>query len=289
MSASVPVIIPAAGLGTRFLPYTKSIPKEMLPILNKPAIHYILEEGRKSGVEKFLMVVSENKKSIEDYLDKGDSLTHSLEEKGCSERIKGLNKLIKDLQICYVRQGKPLGLGHAISVAQPWISTPRVAIMLPDDIIIGKNPAIHQLIETSKQERCSVIAIREVPSEEISRYGIISPKKQLSPNLFQINDLIEKPSPSEAPSNLAIVGRYVLSNKIFDHLESAEEGHNGEIQLTDAIRRMLRSGERVFACKLQGNLFDTGTPVGWLKTILRMAIDDETYVEEIKEIINSLH
>jgi len=285
------VIIPAAGLGTRFLPYTKAIPKEMLPLLNKPAIQYIIQEALASQVEQFLMITSKGKNAIADYFDTDPSLELFLQERNKSGLIQDLNKIIRSANFSYIRQPEPLGLGHAICMARHAIAPKEYfGVMLPDDIIIGQVPALLQLMRIARQERASVIAVQEVPEEYISMYGVVSIKKQFTPNLFQVASLVEKPQKKDAPSNLAIIGRYVLSQKLFKALD--EVGFNqdhGEIQLTDGITQMSKNNEKVFAYKVQGSRFDVGTPIGWIKALISLASQDPYYAPHIKEFLTDLN
>lgn len=281
-------IIPAAGIGSRFLPATKATPKEMLPVLNKPAVQYAVEEGFLSGIKNFIIVTDTRKRTIEDHFEILSDFNQTLLSMNALDRIEQLNKLIKQLDFTYVRQGEPLGLGHAIWKARHAVGNEHVAIMLPDDIITNVQPGIGQLIKIAHQEKCNVIAVREVPSEELPHYGVVSIKKQFSPNLFQIKELVEKPRIENAPSNLAIVGRYVLSARIFDMLEETTFGAIGEIQLTDAIQKLLLSGEKVFAYKLQGNHYDVGTPLGWLKANLTLALQHPEYSNEMLDYLAHL-
>lgn len=281
-------IIPAGGLGTRFLPATKSVPKEMLPILDKPAIQYIVEEGVRSGIKNYVVVTGRNKSVIEDHFDVHPELEAFLSSKNKSDLLDGISKVVSTSNFIYVRQKEPLGLGHAVWSAKHVVGNEPVAVFLPDDIITGKVPAMAQLIQTALQEKCNVVAVQEVPLEEVSRYGIIGIRKQFSPNLFQVKELIEKPTVADAPSNLAIVGRYVLSPKIFDVLESQYVGAGGEIQLTDAIQELLLSGEKVFAFKIQGDRYDIGHPLGLLKANLDLALRHSRYADDMHAYLRAL-
>ena len=278
-------LFPAAGYGTRFLPATKVVPKEMLPLIDKPAIQYSIEEGVKSGIKNFIFVTGSNKKSVEDYFDTAPELEYLLAERGKGKSLASLNQIIKNIDFTYVRQHEPLGLGHAIWKARHTIGKEYTAILLPDDVITATTPGISQLMKIAIQEKCSVIAVQEVPMDKISRYGVISIKKQFSPNLFQIRGLVEKPKMVDAPSNLAIIGRYVLSPNIFKTLENTETGSGGEIQLTDAIQELISNGEKVFAYKIQGTRYDTGTPMGWLKTNIALALKHPEYSNEIASFL----
>jgi UTP--glucose-1-phosphate uridylyltransferase len=281
-------IIPAGGLGTRFLPATKSTPKEMLPILEKPAIQYIVEEGSKSGIETFVMITGKNKKTLEDHFDTSSSLDLFLKEKDKLGCIEGLNKIIESTNFIYVRQKEPLGLGHAVWTAKNVVNKEYISVLLPDEIILSKIPAIQQLMQIAHQEKCNVVGVQEVPMDQVSRYGVIGIKKQFSPNLFQVKELVEKPKISEAPSNLAIIGRYVLSPNIFDVLGESKIGVGGEIQLTDAIQTLIYSGEKVFAYKIQGARYDVGNPLGLLEANLDFALRDPLYSARMLEYLQTL-
>ncbi|MCK4265472.1 UTP--glucose-1-phosphate uridylyltransferase GalU [Candidatus Babeliales bacterium] len=281
-------IIPAAGLGTRFLPQTKSIPKEMLPLVDKPAIQYIVEEGIRSSIENFIVISGRSKKSLEDHFDLAPELENILESKSKKDLTSSIEKIIEKTDFTYVRQKEPLGLGHAIWTARHAVGREHVAILLPDDIITGPVPAISQLIKIATQEKCNVVAVREVPIEDTKHYGVVAIKKQFSPNLFQVKNLVEKPEPNDAPSNLAIIGRYVLSPNIFDAIEETSSGHGGEIQLTDAISKLLSNGEKVFAYKVQGTRYDVGKPLGWLKANISLALKHPDYGEQMLKHLKEL-
>jgi UTP--glucose-1-phosphate uridylyltransferase len=281
-------VIPAAGLGTRFLPFTKAVPKEMLPILNKPAIQYIVEEGINSGISNFFMVTSKSKEAIANYLDSSPCLDMYLQERGKEKLLDKLNRIIRQAHFTYIRQSEPLGLGHAIGMARHSIGKEYFGILLPDDLIFGKQPGLDQLIKIAHQEKASVVAVQEVPREAVSSYGIIAIKKQITPNLYQVGQLVEKPSQKDAPSTLAIIGRYVLSHKIFESIDEISNNATDEIQLTDAISNMMGNSEKVLAYKVQGQRFDTGTPLGWLKANIHIALQDPDYAPAIKEMLNDL-
>jgi UTP--glucose-1-phosphate uridylyltransferase len=281
-------IIPAGGIGTRFLPATKTTPKEMLPILDKPAVQYIVEEGAKAGIETFVVVTGKSKTTIEDHFDTNSSLDSFLKEKDKSGCMDGLNKIIDSTNFIYVRQKSPLGLGHAVWTSKTVVGKEYFSVMLPDEIILSQVPAILQLMQIAHQEKCNVVGIQEVPMDQVSRYGVIGIKRQFSPNLFQVKDLVEKPKISEAPSNLAIIGRYVLSPNIFDVLGEAKMGVGGEIQLTDAIQALLYAGEKVFAYKIQGTRYDVGNPLGLLQANLDFALRDPVYSGKMLEYLQNL-
>lgn len=282
------VIIPAAGLGTRFMPYTNAVPKEMLPLLKKPAIQYIVEEALASDLPNVFFVTSRGKEAIADYFDVNDRVDIHLENQQKEALVSGLKKIMRNANFAYVRQSQPLGLGHAVLLAKNFIGKEYFGVMLPDDIITTKNPGIGQLVRVARQEKGSVIAVQEVPQNSVSNYGIIDIKKQITPNLFQVSNLVEKPEEKDAPSNLAVVGRYVLSHKIFGSLSdlSAGYGDGDELQLTDAIANMMRSGEKVFAYKIQGTRYDIGTPIGWVKAIIGMAMEDPELEPYLASFLN---
>lgn len=279
-------IIPAAGLGTRFLPYTKAIPKEMLPILNKPAIEYGIEESIASGASQFILITGKGKNAIADHIDAAYNYENTLEERNKNDLLTSTARLERLGTYTYIRQREPLGLGHAVSLAKQCIGPKEYfGIILPDDIIDSKDPALKQLIRIAHQEKASVIAVQEVPSNCVSQYGIISIKKQITPNLFQISKITEKPTFKDAASNLAVVGRYVLSAKIFNSLEYISTLGTDEIQLSDAITHMLQNNERVFAYKIQGRRYDLGTPVGWVKANIGYALKNPEYAPHIRTIL----
>lgn len=281
----IKTIIPAAGLGTRFLPFTKAVPKEMVPVLNKPAIQYIVEEALASNINNFLIITSRDKQAISNHFDSSLELEMLLKERGKLDLLANLERITRTAHFSYIRQSDPRGLGHAVWMARTMIGKEYFGIMLPDDIIISKTPALDQLIKIARQEKASVIAVQEVPVEQVSSYGIVGIKKQITPNLFQVSQVIEKPSQKDALSNLAIVGRYVLSHKIFNSLETIEADQNGELQLTDAIAHMIHSNEKVFAYKVQGIRYDIGNPIGWIKTIIGCALQDPQFAPHIQKFL----
>lgn len=281
-------IIPAAGLGTRFLPFTKSVPKEMLPLLNIPAIQYIIQEGLASNIKQFFMITGKGKQAIADHFDASPLLESILEERNKLALIADIDKIIKAAHFTYIRQSEPLGLGHAVWMARHSIGKEYFGIFLPDDIITGKMAALAQLIRIARQEKASVIAVQEVPNELVSSYGIVAIRKQITPNLFQVSQLVEKPSHKDAPSNLAVIGRYVLSHKIFNALDDMSAYATDELQLTDGISLMMKNNEKVFAYKVQGTRYDIGTPIGWLKAVISLSLQHPEYGPVIKEYLKGL-
>lgn len=265
------VIIPAAGLGTRFLPVTKSIPKEMIPIGNKPAIQYIVEEALFSGIKNFLIITNKEKDVISKYFQSNEKFDTFIRDTQRKDILNQLEHIINVCDFSYIDQTQQLGLGHAVLMAQSCIKENFFAVMLPDDIIVSEYPAINQLMDIAVIENATVIAVQEVPLQYVSSYGIINIKNKINDNLFEVSDLIEKPDALEAPSNFGIVGRYVLSNKIFDSLHAISKTSTGEIQLTDAIAHLIKSGERVLAYNIKGTRHDIGTPLGWAKAITEIS------------------
>ncbi|MBN1549784.1 UTP--glucose-1-phosphate uridylyltransferase [Candidatus Babeliales bacterium] len=281
-------IIPAAGLGTRFLPYTKAIPKEMLPLLDRPALQWIVEEGVASDIKNFLIITSKGKESLADHFDGSHELELILKERGKESFLSSLSSINRNAQFSYIRQQDPLGLGHAVSLARHAIGKEYFGVFLPDDIIIGRQPGLAQLIRIARQEKGSVIAVQEVPADCVSSYGIVAVKKQITPHLYQASHLVEKPAKKDAPSNLAIIGRYVLSHKVFNSLDEITPYAVGEIQLTDAISHMMKNNEKVFAYKVQGTRYDIGNPLGWLKATIGISLQDEFYGPHIKKYLKDL-
>ncbi|KTT81206.1 UTP--glucose-1-phosphate uridylyltransferase GalU [Mammaliicoccus sciuri] len=279
-------IIPAAGLGTRFLPATKAMPKEMLPILDKPTIQYIVEEAARAGIEDIIIVTGKHKRAIEDHFDIQKELETTLYEKGKLELLDKVQYSTELANIFYVRQKEQKGLGHAIYTAKQFIGNEPFAVLLGDDIVESDNPAIKQLMEQYEATGKSVIGVQTVPETETHRYGIIDPKDQVE-RLYEVNRFVEKPEQGTAPSNLAIMGRYVLSPRIFDYLENQDEGSGGEIQLTDAIER-LNKDDKVYAYDFEGQRYDVGEKIGFVKTTIEYALKDQEMREEIKRYIQSL-
>jgi len=282
-------IIPAAGLGTRFLPLTKAVPKEMVPLLNKPAIHYIVEEGIKSDIHQFLIITDKNKQAISNYFDSAPDLELLLKERGKEHLLADVAKLMRAAHFTYIRQPEPLGLGHALLMARHSIGKEYFGVFLPDDILVGPDPALAQLIRIARQEKASVVAVQEVANEVVSSYGVIKVKKQITPNLFQVDSLVEKPKVQDAPSNLAIIGRYVLSHKIFKAIDEVTEYALGELQLTDGISQMIKNNEKVFAYKVNGMRYDVGNPIGWVKAVIGFALQNPQYAPHIKDFIAGLN
>ncbi|HEV8696632.1 MAG TPA: UTP--glucose-1-phosphate uridylyltransferase GalU [Candidatus Limnocylindrales bacterium] len=284
-------VFPAAGWGTRFLPATKAQPKEMLPLVDKPIIQYAVEEAVAAGVEQVIIVTSSQKRAIEDHFDLSYELEHLLEEKGDIEMLRQVRHISDLAQVAYVRQKEQLGLGHAVLMAKDLIGHEPFAVILPDDVVIGDRPCIGQLIHAYQQTHASVVAVMEVPHEDTSRYGVIASEPSNDPldhgRLHKVSRLVEKPKPSEAPSNLAIIGRYVLTPKIFDKLEQTKRGAGGEIQLTDAIQALMEE-QLVFAYEFEGTRYDAGTTMGWLKASVELALQKPELAREFRSYLADL-
>lgn len=266
-------VIPAAGLGTRFLPATKAQPKEMLPIVDKPAIQYIVEEAVEAGIESILIVTGRNKKAIEDHFDKSVELEQMLAAKGKTDLLTQVQGISEMANIHYIRQKEPLGLGDAILCAEQFIGDEPFAVLLGDDIMAADPPALKQLINIYAQYGKTVIGVQAVNQEEVNKYGIISVQTQFG-RTFQIKDLIEKPTISQAPSNIAIMGRYILQPSIFAILHNQEKGAGGEYQLTDALRQVCRQ-EGILGFELKGERYDVGDKFGYIRAIIEIGLRRE--------------
>ncbi|EOB7095083.1 UTP--glucose-1-phosphate uridylyltransferase GalU [Staphylococcus aureus] len=279
-------IIPAAGLGTRFLPATKAMPKEMLPILDKPTIQYIVEEAARAGIEDIIIVTGRHKRAIEDHFDSQKELEMVLKEKGKSELLEKVQYSTELANIFYVRQKEQKGLGHAISSARQFIGNEPFAVLLGDDIVESEVPAVKQLIDVYEETGHSVIGVQEVPEADTHRYGIIDPLTK-NGRQYEVKKFVEKPAQGTAPSNLAIMGRYVLTPEIFDYLKTQKEGAGNEIQLTDAIERM-NNDNQVYAYDFEGERYDVGEKLGFLKTTIEYALKDDSMREELTRFIKAL-
>ncbi|HDI1444928.1 TPA: UTP--glucose-1-phosphate uridylyltransferase GalU [Staphylococcus aureus] len=279
-------IIPAAGLGTRFLPATKAMPKEMLPILDKPTIQYIVEEAARAGIEDIIIVTGRHKRAIEDHFDSQKELEMVLKEKGKSELLEKVQYSTELANIFYVRQKEQKGLGHAISSARQFIGNEPFAVLLGDDIVESEMPAVKQLIDVYEETGHSVIGVQEVPEADTHRYGIIDPLTK-NGRQYEVKKFVEKPAQGTAPSNLAIMGRYVLTPEIFDYLKTQKEGAGNEIQLTDAIERM-NNDNQVYAYDFEGERYDVGEKLGFVKTTIEYALKDDSMREELTRFIKAL-
>ena len=269
-------VIPAAGLGTRLLPATKAQPKEMLPDYYKPTIHYAVEEAVNSGIDDILIITGRNKRSIEDYFDKSYELEYTLQKAGKDRDLKKVRKITDLADICYVRQKNLKGLGDAVSCAERHIGGEPFAVLLGDSIARSQTPLTKQLIDVFNKYEKSAIAIREVSQDRLNRHGIIE-GSEIAENIYKINNLVEKPEISKAPSNLAIVGRYILTPDIFDKISQTEPGFNGEIQLTDALSKL----DEVYGVKFDGKVFNIETRLEWLKSSIDFAMYDEEFKDDL--------
>lgn len=263
-------VIPAAGLGTRFLPATKAQPKEMLPIVDKPTIQYIIEEAVASGIEEILIITGRNKRAIEDHFDKSVELENELEAHGKTDLLNEVRNISKMADIYYIRQKEPRGLGHAINCARTFVGNEPFAVMLGDDVVDSKVPCLKQLINCYDEYKTTIIGVQEVPHEEVYKYGIIK-GMYIEDRVYKVKDLIEKPKVEESPSNIAILGRYIISPSIFDILSSTKPGKGGEIQLTDALRTLINS-EAMYAYNFEGRRYDVGDKLGFLEATVEFAL-----------------
>jgi UTP--glucose-1-phosphate uridylyltransferase len=272
-------IIPAAGLGTRFLPATKAMPKEMLPIVDKPTIQYIVEEAIESGIEDIIIVTGKGKRAIEDHFDHAFELEQNLFEKGKFDLLEKVKQSSKLADIHYIRQKEPKGLGHAVNCAKKFIGDEPFAVLLGDDIVQADKPCLKQLIERYEETTASIIGVQQVPEDQTHRYGIIEPSSSFN-NLYGVKNFVEKPKQGTAPSNLAIMGRYILTPEIFTYLEEQETGAGGEIQLTDAIQK-LNKYQRVFAYDFVGTRYDVGEKLGFIMTTIEFALKDKEISKQL--------
>jgi UTP--glucose-1-phosphate uridylyltransferase len=263
-------VFPAAGLGTRFLPATKAQPKEMLPLVDKPIIQYGVEEAVESGVSNIILVTGRGKNAIEDHFDVSVELETFLEARGKTELLAEIRKISNLINFSYVRQGEPLGLGHAVLVTRALVGDEPFAVILGDDVIDAQPPALRQLINVFEEVEGPVLAVERVPREDVSSYGIID-AEEIRPGVYRIRDLVEKPPRAEAPSDLAIIGRYVLTPDIFPALEATATDRTGEIQLTNGLRRLLRD-RPIYGCRVDGVRHDTGNKLGFLKAVVYFAL-----------------
>lgn len=276
-------VIPAAGLGTRFLPATKAQPKEMLPVFDKPTIQYVIEEAVASGIDDILIVTGKGKRPIEDHFDRSFELEYHLSENGKDDYLNEVKEISDLADIYYVRQKKQKGLGDAIYCAEKHVGGEPFAVMLGDTITKGPVPCTKQLIDVYKKYNASTIAVEEVPCEKVERYGIIK-GNEVENRLYNIEKLVEKPKIDEAPSNLAIMGRYVLTNDIFNHIENTEPGFGGEIQLTDAMAKL----DTIYGQVFEGKTYDIGNRIEWLKTSIEFAMDDEEAKDELLKYLKDI-
>jgi len=288
-------IIPAAGLGTRFLPATKALPKEMIPIVDKPAIQYIVEEALASGIEEILIIIGRDKAAIEDHFDRSIEMEHQLAAHGKEELLQLVTDIAAMTNIHFVRQKSPLGLGHAISKGEVFAAGEPVAVLLPDEIMDSDVPCLRQLIDKYEQYGCSVLAVREVPDEDVPKYGIVAgdPVDDGDMNAagrektFRVNNLVEKPKKEDAPSNMAIIGRYIITPEIFGLLSHAKAGAGGEIQLTDSLKT-LADQQGMIAYVFDGNRYDSGDKFGFLQATVELALKRPEIGTEFRKYLKNL-
>jgi UTP--glucose-1-phosphate uridylyltransferase len=290
MSASVrKAVFPVAGLGTRFLPATKAQPKEMLPLVDKPIIQYSIEEAVASGVANIILVTGRGKNAIEDHFDVSVELETFLEARGKKDQLAEVRKISNLINVAYVRQGEPLGLGHAVLCARELVGDEPFAVLLADDVIDANPPAIRQLIDVFDRVKGPVLAVERVPREDISSYGVIAvdPAANLGDGVYQVRDLVEKPPRDEAPSDLAIIGRYVLTPDIFPALAAIKSDRTGEVQLTNGLRELLKS-RPIYACEVDGVRHDTGNKLGYLKAVVYFAMKRRDLAGPFAEYLEAL-
>jgi len=283
-------VFPAAGLGTRFLPATKAQPKEMLVLVDKPVIQYGVEEAVASGVDNIVIVTGRGKNAIEDHFDVNIELESFLEQRGKKDQLAEVRKISQMIKLAYVRQGEPLGLGHAVLVTKDLVGDEPFAVILGDDVIDAKPPALRQMIDVYHRVGGPVLAVERVPMEDVSSYGVVAidESSDLGPGVHRITDLVEKPRREEAPSNLAIIGRYILTPDIFPALEATASDRTGEIQLTNGLRRLLKE-RPLYACEIDGVRHDTGNKLGFLKALVYFALKRPELAAPFREYLEHVH
>ena len=278
-------VFPSAGMGTRFLPATKAIPKEMLPVVDKPLIQYTVEEAKKSGIEDIIIITGMGKNAIEDHFDASFELEAMLKEKGKTEILKTVREVSDLVHFSYTRQKKPLGLGHAVLCSKRLVGNEPFAVLLGDDIIISKAPVIKQMLRIFDRYNSSILAVRAVPKNQTHLYGIIKGEKT-APGVYKVLDLVEKPQ-KDAPSNLAVIGRYILTPGVFKAIENTKPGRGGEIQLTDALRILLKT-ETIYAYEFEGERFDAGDKIGWLKANISLGLKRPDIKIELRRFVKKI-
>jgi UTP--glucose-1-phosphate uridylyltransferase len=279
-------VFPAAGLGTRFLPATKAQPKEMLPLVDKPIIQYGVEEAVASGVDNIILVTGRGKNAIEDHFDVSVELETFLESRGKKDLLAEIRKISNLINFSYVRQGEPLGLGHAVLVTRPLVGDEPFAVILGDDVIDADPPALQQMIRVFEEVQGPVLAVERVPHDEVSSYGILD-ADEIRPGVFRIRDLVEKPAPEDAPSNLAIIGRYILTPDIFPALAETKSDRTGEIQLTNGLRRLLQD-RPIYGCVIDGVRHDTGNKLGFLRAVVYFALRRPDLAGPFRDYLRSI-
>ena len=280
-------VIPAAGLGTRFLPATKAQPKEMLPIVDKPTIQYIIEEAASSGVEDIIIVTGRSKRSIEDHFDRSIELEMELEKAGKSDWLEMVKSISEIANIHFIRQKQPLGLGHAVLTASHFIGDEPFAVLLGDDVVVSKKPVLQQMVEVFNEYKTSILGVQEVAEDAVSRYGIVD-CRHVDNDVYKVRDLVEKPKKENAPSRIAILGRYILTPAIFRYLENQTPGAGGEIQLTDSLKRLSKD-EAMYAYVFKGHRYDVGSKIGFLQANIEFALRNPETAEDLKNYLQMLN
>ncbi len=279
-------IIPAAGLGTRFLPATKAQPKEMLPIVDKPTIQYIIEEAVAAGIQDIIIVTGRNKRSIEDHFDRSIELELELERGAKIEMLDMVKEISEMANIHYIRQKEPRGLGHAILAARHFIGNEPFAVLLGDDVVVAKQPCLGQMLDVFREYQTSILGVQTVARDVVDKYGIIA-GKQVDDRVYKVTDMVEKPSLEEAPSNVAVLGRYIITPEIFRFLETQDAGRGGEIQLTDALKRLAKE-QAMYAYDFLGRRYDVGTKAGFIQANIEFALRTDELREEMKDYLQRL-
>lgn len=280
-------IIPAAGLGTRFLPATKAQPKEMLPILDKPTIQYIIEEAVASGIEDIIVVTGRNKRSIEDHFDRSIELEFELERTGKTHMLNTVREISDMANLHYIRQKEPRGLGHAILAASHFIGDEPFAVLLGDDVVVSKKPCLKQMLEVYEEYQTSILGVQTVAHEAVNRYGVVDGHK-VDDRVYKVDDMVEKPELDDAPTDIAVLGRYIITPQVFPLLETQDAGKGGEIQLTDALRRLAKE-QPMYAYEFRGHRYDVGSKAGFLQANIEFALRDDSLKREMKEYLDALH
>jgi UTP--glucose-1-phosphate uridylyltransferase len=280
-------VFPVAGMGSRFLPATKVSPKEMMPIVDKPLIQYAVEEAVAAGITDMVFITGRNKRAIEDHFDKAYELEVELEMRGKDELLRIVREVTPSHINCiYIRQVEPLGLGHAVLCARPVVQDEPFAVLLADDLIDGKPPIIKQMVDVFNQYQCSILGVQDVPREQTRQYGIVS-SVPLTSNIEEVNGIVEKPEPDKAPTTLGVVGRYILTPRIFDYLEKVQAGAGGEIQLTDGLAALMRE-EKMLAYRFSGTRYDCGSKLGYLKAMVALGLKHPEVSEQFSAYLKSL-
>jgi UTP--glucose-1-phosphate uridylyltransferase len=282
-------VFPVAGLGTRFLPATKASPKEMLPVVDKPLIQYAVEEALDAGIEQMIFITSSNKRSIEDHFDRHSELERELSERGKYEMLDAVRNIVPaEVSCIFIRQPEALGLGHAVLCAKPAVGDEPFAVILADDLIDGGEiSGLAQMVDVYEKQQSSVVAVERVAQEETGKYGIVSPEL-LYEGVHNVNAIVEKPAPDKAPSNMAVVGRYILNNSIFSHLKNTPKGAGGEIQLTDAIADLIKNKEKVLAYEFKGTRYDCGSKLGYLEATVELALKHKQLRDGFRDYLTAL-